>query len=142
MPYVICAVAVIVSLYFLHPTGSSAAWPLERLVGRSYSYSLSLVKLSKLATLYPTFQRPGMRIMTPFVFGMSRDIKTLRFVIFNALGAVVWSIVISGGGYLFGYAIGGVIKDIRRYQLEVILIVSAVGIILWGVHTFRERRRK
>jgi len=84
----------------------------------------------------------GMRIMTPFVFGMSRNIKTLRFVVFNALGAVVWSIVISGGGYLFGYAIGGVIKDIRHYQLEVILVVSAVGIILWGVHAVRERRRK
>ncbi|MFI5293550.1 MAG: DedA family protein [Thermodesulfovibrionales bacterium] len=84
----------------------------------------------------------GMRIMTPFVLGMSKNIKTLRFVVFNALGAMIWAVVISWGGYLFGYAIENVIKDVRRYQLEVMLVVASGGLILWGIHAFKERKRK
>ncbi len=82
----------------------------------------------------------GMRIMTPFVIGMSKSIKTSRFVILNAIGAMIWSVVISAGGYLFGYALESVIKDIKHYELEVIMIISAVGIILWIIHKYRENR--
>jgi len=82
----------------------------------------------------------GMRIMTPFVIGMSKSIKTSRFVILNAIGAMIWSVVISAGGYLFGYALKSVIKDVKRYELAVITIISAVGIILWIIHKYRENK--
>lgn len=59
---------------------------------------------------------------------------------FNAIGAMLWSVLISAGGYLFGYALERVIKDIKRYELEVIMIISVVGIILWIIHKYRENR--
>lgn len=82
----------------------------------------------------------GMRIMTPFVLAMDKRIKTSRFILLNAIGAVIWSVVISAGGYLFGYALEIVIRDIKRYELEVIFIISVIGIVLWIIHKYRENR--
>ncbi len=83
----------------------------------------------------------GIRIMTPFVLGMNHQIKTLRFVIFNALGALIWSVVISTGGFLFGHALESTIKDIKRYQFETIAFVIAIGCLMWGINKYRESRK-
>lgn len=82
----------------------------------------------------------GMRIMTPFVLAMDKRVKTSRFVILNAIGALIWSVAVAGGGYLFGHALEIVIKDIKRYQLALILIIASVGIVLWIVHKYRENK--
>jgi len=83
----------------------------------------------------------GMRIMTPFVLALNKKVKTSRFVLLNAIGAAIWSVVISSGGYLFGSAVEIVFRDIRHYQLGLILIISVIGIILWIIHRYRERRK-
>lgn len=83
----------------------------------------------------------GMRIMTPFVLALNKKVRTSRFVLLNAIGAAVWSVLISAGGYLFGSAVEIVVRDIRHYQLGLILIVSFIGVILWIVHKYRENRR-
>jgi membrane protein DedA with SNARE-associated domain len=82
----------------------------------------------------------GMRIMTPFVLAMNKRIKTSRFVMLNAIGAVIWSVVIAGGGYLFGYALAIVLRDVKRYELGIIFIISTGGIIFWLIHKYRENR--
>lgn len=84
----------------------------------------------------------GIRIMTPFVLGMNHQIKILRFVVFNALGALIWSVVVSAGGFLFGHALEGIMKDIRRYQIETIVFVIAIGCLMWGINKYRESRAK
>jgi membrane protein DedA with SNARE-associated domain len=84
----------------------------------------------------------GIRIMTPFVLAMNHRIKTGRFVVFNAIGAVLWSVAVSAGGFLFGRALEGVLKDIRRYQIEIILFVIAAGSLLWGIHKYRDRKAR
>ena len=79
----------------------------------------------------------GMRIMTPFVIGMSKNIKTSRFIAFNTIGAVLWSIIIAGAGYFFGYAIENFIKDVKQYEFYAILIVAVTGVCLWIFHQLR-----
>lgn len=83
----------------------------------------------------------GTRIMIPIVLGMSKNIKTSRFVVFNAIGAMIWSVVISAGGYLFGHALESFIKDIKHYELEVIVAISVAGILLWIIHKYRMNRK-
>ena len=83
----------------------------------------------------------GMRIMTPFVLALNKKVRTSRFVLLNAIGAAIWSVVISGGGYLFGSAVEIVVRDIRNYQLGLILLISLIGAILWIIHRYRERRK-
>ncbi len=83
----------------------------------------------------------GMRIMTPFVIGMCRNIKTSRFTALNTIGALSWSVLIAGGGYFFGYAIEDFIKDVKQYELYSIMVVAVVGIVLWVFHYLRELNR-
>jgi membrane protein DedA with SNARE-associated domain len=83
----------------------------------------------------------GMRIITPFVLALNKKVKTSRFVLLNAIGATIWSVVVSAGGYMFGSAVEIVFRDIRHYQLGLILIISVIGVILWIVHKYREKRK-
>jgi membrane protein DedA with SNARE-associated domain len=83
----------------------------------------------------------GMRIMTPFVLALNKRVKTSRFVLLNAIGATIWSVVVSGGGYLFGSAVEIVFRDIKNYQLGLILVISVIGAILWTVHKYGEKRK-
>ena len=76
----------------------------------------------------------GMRIMTPFVMGLNPKVRTGRFVFLNAVGAVIWSVVISIGGYLFGTALEVFMKDLRKYEVAAILVIAAVGVAAWIFH--------
>ena len=83
----------------------------------------------------------GIRILTPIVIGIDRQIKARRFIILNAIGAVLWAVLVSGGGYLFGAALEVVMKDIKRYEIEVILGILLIGGISWMVHHLREKKK-
>lgn len=84
----------------------------------------------------------GIRILTPIVIGSNHRIKASRFIILNAIGAVLWAVLVSGGGYLFGAALEVVMNDIKRYEIEVILGILLIGGISWMVHRLREKRKK
>jgi membrane protein DedA with SNARE-associated domain len=83
----------------------------------------------------------GMRVMTPFCIAMCKDIRISRFVLLNAAGAVIWSVSVSAGGYLFGYALERFIKNFKRYELHALVTVAFFGIVLWGIHKYREKRK-
>jgi membrane protein DedA with SNARE-associated domain len=83
----------------------------------------------------------GIRILTPIVLGTNHKISNRRFLILNALGALIWSLTISTGGYLFGHALEILIEDIRRYQLTVIVGIIILGILGWLGHRFFGKNR-
>jgi membrane protein DedA with SNARE-associated domain len=76
----------------------------------------------------------GIRVLTPVVLGMNHKVKAGRFFIFNALGALVWSVVISAGGYLFGEALQMILKDFRKYQFAIMLGMMIMGFLGWLLH--------
>ena len=82
----------------------------------------------------------GMRIATPFVMGMSKNIKTTRFFILNAIGAIIWSVSVSAGGYFFGYALEGFLKNVKYYEKMAIIIIIIMGIVLWIIHRHRAKK--
>jgi membrane protein DedA with SNARE-associated domain len=45
-----------------------------------------------------------------------------RFALFNALGAAVWAVVITGAGYLLGRTVDRVLREFEGYE----------GRVLWG----------
>lgn len=83
----------------------------------------------------------GMRIVTPFGIAMCKDITISRFVLLNAAGAAIWSVTVSAGGYLFGYALERFIKDLKRYELHAIVTVAFFGVVLWVIHKYRGRKK-
>lgn len=84
----------------------------------------------------------GIRIMTPFVLAMNPRIKTRRFVVFNAIGAAIWSVVVAGGGYLFGRALELILNDIKRYEQVIIIGVAVLGLGLWLIHKYRSKKNR
>ena len=82
----------------------------------------------------------GMRIATPFVMGMSKNIKTTRFFILNAIGAIIWSVSVSAGGYFFGYALEGFLKNVKYFEKLAIIIIIIMGIVLWIIHRYRAKK--
>jgi membrane protein DedA with SNARE-associated domain len=83
----------------------------------------------------------GMRIMTPFVIGLDREITIVRFFVLNAMGAVLWSVVGALAGYFFGYALQGFVKNIRKYEIHALIIVSIIGLLLWAIHKYRSNKQ-
>ena len=84
----------------------------------------------------------GIRILTPIVIGTNHKISTRRFLILNALGALIWSVAISAGGFLFGHALEIFFEDLRKYQLIIITGIFLIGILGWLWHRYLGKSRE
>ena len=72
----------------------------------------------------------GFRAIVPITIGTSR-VPAKRFIVYNAVGAIFWSVIFSVGGYIFGTALSAYLEDIRHYELQVIGAILAIALILW-----------
>jgi membrane protein DedA with SNARE-associated domain len=81
----------------------------------------------------------GLRTVTPFVIGMSR-VRTGLFICLNVVGALIWATTIGTCGYLFGMALEALIDDVKKYEIEVILLISIAGIFIWLFHFYKKKR--
>src|SRR5208283_2556312 len=82
----------------------------------------------------------GIRILTPIVLGMNKDVKALRFFALNAIGATIWSLVISSAGYFFGYALEELIRTVKHYEIIVLFVIGGTGIALWAARRFIQKK--
>jgi len=82
----------------------------------------------------------GIRILTPVVLGMNKGVKPLRFFALNALGAIIWSVVISSAGYFFGFAIETLIRAVKHYEIIVLFVIAGIGMALWAARRFRQKK--
>lgn len=81
----------------------------------------------------------GLRITCAVIIGISR-ISLIKFLIYEGISCLLWSIVIAAAGYYFGRAVESVLgraEHIEKYGLAAILLI-AVG--FWLYHRWRERR--
>jgi membrane protein DedA with SNARE-associated domain len=83
----------------------------------------------------------GMRLITPFVLGLSR-VSRLRFLLLNTIGALVWAVAVGAGGYFFGQALEALMGDLKRYEAEILGLVLLTGMLVWIIHVYRRRRSK
>jgi len=83
----------------------------------------------------------GLRTVIPLVIGMS-GFSTRRFVVLNALGGLIWTVVMASLGYVFGQTLEAVLKDVRRYEVWIVLILVLVGSVLGLYHLYQQRHQK
>jgi membrane protein DedA with SNARE-associated domain len=79
----------------------------------------------------------GMRIIAGPMAGVLR-MHWRKFAIFNFLGAALWVTAISGAGYLFGQHWHRLERDIKRFNVVVVILVLLALAFLW----WRERRAR
>jgi membrane protein DedA with SNARE-associated domain len=71
----------------------------------------------------------GLRIAGPIVIGMS-PVPARRFLLFNLIGAAIWSVAVAGVGFLFGHTLEWLITDLNRYEwVAALAIVGTAGLV-------------
>ncbi|MBS0507039.1 MAG: DedA family protein [Proteobacteria bacterium] len=72
----------------------------------------------------------GLRIAGPMAIGMS-GVHWLRFFVLNAIGALVWAMVVAGVGYGFGHAMAGWLGAIDADELWALAAAALLGLGWW-----------
>ena len=72
----------------------------------------------------------GLRIAGPLAIGMS-SVPWPRFFVLNAIGALLWALVVAGVGYGFGHAMAHWLAAIDADELWALAAVLLLGLIWW-----------
>ncbi|MBD3822823.1 MAG: DedA family protein [Thiotrichales bacterium] len=72
----------------------------------------------------------GLRSVTPFAIGAS-GISPVRFLILNAIGALIWAITIGTLGYLFGQVVESVMGEIKKYEMWLLGGIAILAVLAW-----------
>src|SRR5437016_5724223 len=91
----------------------------ERLIQRYGSFAIFIARFIA-----------GMRIIAGPLAGVLR-MPWRKFVVFNFLGAAVWVTVISGAGYFFGQHWERLLRDMKRFDIVVAILVLLTAVFLW-----------
>jgi membrane protein DedA with SNARE-associated domain len=78
----------------------------------------------------------GLRVFAALLAGASK-MPWRVFFIYNVAGAILWSIVITTLGYLFGQSLPLLVKWVGRSGTVLLVVAVVVGVIVWHL-----RRRK
>ena len=78
---------------------------------------------------------PVIRTFTPVVAGVGR-MDYRKFVTFNVVGGFLWSIGVTGAGYVLGKTV----PNVDRYLLPIILVIVAISFVPVFLELFRMRR--
>lgn len=80
----------------------------------------------------------GLRIAGPILIGTSA-IPAGRFVLFNALGAILWALLVAGFGWGFRELAQGVLGEVGEAELWLLAGLALVVALPWWIS--RSRRR-
>ena len=83
----------------------------------------------------------GVRSLTPFLIGVS-GVSSLKFLVLNAAGAIMWAIALTSLGYIFGHAAELILDDIKKYELMIIGLILLAGLVVWLLHAHAEKKEK
>ena len=78
---------------------------------------------------------PIIRTFAPIVAGVA-EMKYKTFIVFNVIGAFIWTFGLTLGGYF----LGKVIPDADHYLLPIVILIIFVSILPGIVHILRERK--
>lgn len=74
------------------------------------------------------------------IFAGISGMPARRFLIFNALGGLVWTLTFSAAGYFFGRNLPRLIHDLGRVSLLFALLVALVAAVVYGWRWFGRNR--
>jgi len=81
-------------------------------------------------TIFLTKYIWGLRWATCIFYGATQ-MAYLRFLLLSTASCFVWVFVLSGFGYFFGSAVGGLIADFRRFSKILLVVVIVVVAIVY-----------
>lgn len=79
----------------------------------------------------------GLRVFAAVLAGASRKMPWRIFFAYNVAGALLWSIVITTLGYLFGQSLPLLIKWVGRSGTILLIAAIVIGVIAWRLKRHR-----
>ena len=83
----------------------------------------------------------GLRNVTPVMLGIS-GVSRKKFIILNIIGAAIWAVSFSWGGYLFGMLLAEFLHAFAGYARIILAALLAIGAIFAFIHFYRIWRGK
>jgi membrane protein DedA with SNARE-associated domain len=81
----------------------------------------------------------GLRVFAALLAGASKMPWRL-FFIYNVAGAILWSVVITTLGYLFGQSLPLLIKWVGRSGTIMLIAAVVIGIVVWRIRKHRKEK--
>lgn len=81
----------------------------------------------------------GLRTAGPIALGLSR-VSWREFVLFNALGALVWAMTFSGLGFFYGKVIAIFVGEVSRYEARAVMAIIVGGLVWYALYRWRFSR--
>ncbi|MBF0448360.1 MAG: DedA family protein [Magnetococcales bacterium] len=83
----------------------------------------------------------GIRNVSSFAMGISK-IQFWRFMVLNLLASLIWAAIFASAGFYFGKTVEHYLGQAKEFQAYIIGGIVAVGILVWVIHKFREKRER
>ena len=81
----------------------------------------------------------GLRVFAALLAGASK-MPWRVFVVYNVAGAVLWSVVITTLGYLFGASLPLLVKWVGRSGTILLIAAIVIGVVVWRVRKHRKAK--
>jgi len=82
----------------------------------------------------------GLRVFAALLAGASK-MRWRVFFVYNVAGALLWSIVITTLGYLFGQSLPLLVKWVGRSGTILLIVVMVIVVIVWRIRSHRKRKQ-
>jgi membrane protein DedA with SNARE-associated domain len=80
-----------------------------------------------------------LRVFAALLAGASKMPWRIFFV-YNVAGAVLWSVVITLLGYLFGASLPLLVKWVGRSGTILLIAAIVIGVVVWRVRKYRKAK--
>src|SRR6266550_1444289 len=80
----------------------------------------------------------GLRVFAALLAGASRKMPWRVFFFYNVCGAVLWSVIITTLGYLFGQSLPLLIKWVGRSGTILLVVAVVIAVVAWRVQKHRK----
>ena len=81
----------------------------------------------------------GLRVFAALLAGASK-MPWRVFIVFNVAGAILWSVVITTLGYLFGQSLPLLVEWVGRSGTILLIAAVVIGIVVWRVRKHRKSK--
>jgi membrane protein DedA with SNARE-associated domain len=81
----------------------------------------------------------GLRVFAALLAGASRKMPWRVFLAYNLAGAMLWAVVITLLGYLFGQSLPLLVKWVGRSGTILLIALIVIAVIIWRIRRHRKR---
>ena len=102
-------------------------------IARRFRDSLRLIGKYGVFVAFGSRFTYGFRIILPIILGVT-NLSPRTFLLINLCSAVIWAIIFSLAGYLFGKSASLFLEDVGKYEHYLLLALAGLIIAAWFFH--------